>query len=414
MKTGSQKTEFSPAVPGAVPPLERKVFLLGGVIDGSGAAMRRRVALSVRGGFITAIGPAEGLSERERTELIDLSHCIALPALVDCSLRLSQSPSVDSSVRQAAAAGSAAEKTALLQGHIRDCHVHGVLGVAAGDDLSAIAAEPGRQLAGLVEFRNSGSLMRDGHEVVTAPADGDFVRVIFGKEVDALDCPLPGSDREGLARIFARKEGKKVVVANGRRAVGEALSAGCDAIEQGYEMGEDNLRRMADTGVLWIPSVLRAKNALDGSRSGGEVCCRFSTRYVAPGQPLPGVEAYWEKMLAGQLAQLRLARHFGVETAVGTGAGNPGILHGEAMAEEIKLFLKAGYLAEEAICAATENGASFFGMNKLGRLVPGKAATFLVVRGTLPQLPRKLSYLEGIYLDGTPSGVYRKNPVKSG
>jgi len=28
------------------------------------------------------------------------------------------------------------------------------------------------------------------------------------------------------------------------------------------------------------------------------------------------------------------------------------------------------------------------------------------------QLPRKLSYLEGIYIDGMPSPAYRKNPVK--
>jgi hypothetical protein len=41
-----------------------------------------------------------------------------------------------------------------------------------------------------------------------------------------------------------------VVVANGRQQVEEALEAGCDAIEQGYGMGKDNLRKMADKDVL--------------------------------------------------------------------------------------------------------------------------------------------------------------------
>ena len=176
-------------------------------------------------------------------------------------------------------------------------------------------------------------------------------------------------------------------------------------------MGEDNLRKMADKDVLWIPSVLRAKNALDGAGSSGDVCCRFSTRHVAPGKPVPGAEVFWKKMLAEQLTQLRLARKLGVTTAVGTGAGSVGILHGESMVEEMKLFIKAGYSLEETIQAASENGANFFGMEKLGPLAVGRRATFLITRGSVQQLPRKLSYLEGIYVNGSPSIIYRKNPV---
>jgi imidazolonepropionase-like amidohydrolase len=204
-----------------------------------------------------------------------------------------------------------------------------------------------------------------------------------------------------------------VVVANGRQPVAAALAAGCDAIEQGYLMGEDNLRKMAAQQVLWIPSVLRARNGLDGASGGGEVACRFSTRYLAPGQPNPEAEAFWQKMLAGQLAQLRLARKLGVTVALGTGAGSVGILHGESLVEEMKLFIKAGYSLAETIRCASENGAGFFGLEKLGRLAVGRPATFLVARGSVQQLPRKLSYLEGIYVAGEPSPAYRKNPRKT-
>ncbi len=148
--------------------------------------------------------------------------------------------------------------------------------------------------------------------------------------------------------------------------------------------------------------------------AGGDVSCRFSQRYVAPGKPDPGAEAFWKKMLAEQLTQLRLARELGVKTAVGTGAGSVGILHGESMAEEMKLFIKAGYSLAETIRCASENGAGFFGMEKLGALTVGRKATFLITRGTVQQLPRKLSYLEGIYVDGEPSATYHKNPVKKG
>jgi imidazolonepropionase-like amidohydrolase len=203
-----------------------------------------------------------------------------------------------------------------------------------------------------------------------------------------------------------------VVVANGARQVAEALEAGCEAIEQGYGMGEDNLRKMAAKDVLWIPSVLRAKNALDGAGAGGDVCCRFSQRYVAPGKPIPGAEEFWKKMLAEQVSQLRFAKKSGVTTALGTGAGSIGILHGESMVEEMKLFIKAGYSLAETVRCASENGARFFGMEKLGMLTVGRKATFLIARGTAQQLPRKLSYLEGIYVDGVPSIAYHKNPIK--
>jgi imidazolonepropionase-like amidohydrolase len=108
-------------------------------------------------------------------------------------------------------------------------------------------------------------------------------------------------------------------------------------------------------------------------------------------------------MLAEQLAQLRLARELGVTVAVGTGAGSVGILHGESLVEEMKLFIKAGYSLAETIRCASENGARFFGLEKLGALTVGRQATFLFTRGTAQQLPRKLSYLEGIYVDGRPS-----------
>ena len=119
-------------------------------------------------------------------------------------------------------------------------------------------------------------------------------------------------------------------------------------------------------------------------------------------------------MLAEQLKQLSFARKLGVKTAVGTGAGSIGILHGESMVEEMKLFIKAGYSLEEALRCGSENGAGFFGMERLGALTIGRKATFLITRGSVKQLPRKLSYLEGIYVDGEPSALYIKNPVKKG
>ncbi len=392
--------------------VETRFIVAGRFIDGSGGTVRRNVYLAVKGGVITAIGSAADLPRDDGVAIDDLTHCSILPALVDCSVCLSRSPSVNGRDRLTTEETGTVEKNVILERHIHYCYAHGVLGVAdSGERSSLMEHSPGAgEREDIIAIRTSGPLCRNGRDLTSGTlVNGDFLKIGYSGNIEDEAAPTPLLDHGELCRILqCRGEKKAVVVANGRQQVREALEAGCDAIEQGYLMGEDNLKKMADQDVLWIPGMLRAKNALDGSGDGGDVCCRFSLRYVAPGKSVPGDEAFWKKMLADQLTQLRLARRMGVRTAVGTGAGSVGILHGESMAEEIKLFIRAGYSPEEAVRCASENGARFFDIENLGALRVGRKATFLLVRGTVKQLPRKLSYLEGIYVDGVPSTRYRK------
>jgi len=390
-----------------------RFIVAGSFIDGSGGDVRRNVFLAVQDTIITAIGSAADLRRYDGAAMDDFSHCTIVPALVDCSVTLSRSPSVDLAMRL-----STEEKmAAMVEQHILYCHAHGVQGVADSDDTAGLVAHHREGMAegSIIEIRTAGRLCRSRQDCgADGTSGGDYLKIAYSGNIEDEETPSTRLSHEDLCRILQHRGGKKaVVVANGPQQVENALAAGCDAIEQGYGMGEGNLRKMAEKNVLWIPCVLRARNALDGAVSGGDVCCRFSHRYVAPGKQTPGAEAFWKKMLAEQLAQLRSARKLGVTTAVGSGAGSVGILHGEAVVEEMKLFIKAGYSLEETIRCASENGAEFFGMEKLGALAVGRKATFLIARGTAKQLPRKLSYLEGIYVDGAPSIRYRKNPVRT-
>ncbi|MBU0485671.1 MAG: amidohydrolase family protein [Proteobacteria bacterium] len=396
---------------------ETRLILAGSLIDGSGDELRRNVFLTVQDTLITAIGSAAELSRHVGAVIDDFSHCTIVPALIDCSVSLAQSPSVDRQVRSAAADADPIKKAVMVTRHIHYCHAYGVLGVAVDDDLPALPdrAQERISLGNIIEIRSSGGLYRSSPDWTNDnPVSGDFLKIGYSGNIED---EVPKSSRlnhEELGRILQNRGARKaVVLANGPRQVAEALAAGCDAIEQGFGMGEDNLRKMAEQNVLWIPSVLRAKNSLDGAGSGGDVACRFSQRYVAPGKPNPVTAAFWQKTLTEQLGQLRLARKLGVTTAVGTGAGSAGILHGESMVEEMKLFIRAGYSLAETIRCASENGARFFGLEKLGTLAVGRSATFLIARGTAQQLPRKLSYLEGIYVGGIPSSIYHKNPTRT-
>jgi imidazolonepropionase-like amidohydrolase len=382
--------------------MDRSRFIkAGGLIDGSGAGLRRDVTVEIEDGVIVAIN--EGRQLPRGVGVDELPHCLLLPPLVDASLLLTRSPSVTMTDKP----DSPEDRATLVARHLGYCHAHGVLGLAVGDQPSEVAPawRDWGYDKGLLELRVAGPACRE--------SGGDFLRLRLSADIDAgqTDPFTPSPDL--AVSLATRGEKKVVMVANGAEAVAEALAAGCDAIEQGYAMGEDNLRTLAERGVLWIPSLVRAKNGVDGAGGGGDIACRFSQRYVAPGKPVPGAEALWKKMLAGQLAQLRLARSLGVVTALGSGAGNIGLSHGESLIEEMKLFVKGGYPLAEIFHATSEVAARFFAMNRLGRLAVGRPATFLIVRGSLQQLPRKLYFLEGIIVDGSPCPHYRKNPPKA-
>ncbi|MDH4319209.1 MAG: amidohydrolase, partial [Desulfobulbaceae bacterium] len=295
-----------------------RFIVVGGFVDGTGADLRRNVFLAVKNGVIVEIGRAADLPARDTEKIDDLSHCTILPVLVDCSLSLTRSPSVGNAAGLLATDTDSAKMAVLMEQHVRYCFDHGVLGVAEDGELTGVRQRYGDEpaQAELIDIRTPGRLHRS--ETGWALDDltaGDYLKIRYSANIETEEARFLRLAHEDLRRILRNKgEKKAVVVANGPEHVAEAIDAGCDAIEQGYLMGEENLGKMAERNVLWIPSVLRAKNTLDGVSSGGTVCCRFSQRYVAPGKPLPGVEEFWKKMLDLQLKQLAFAKKIGVET----------------------------------------------------------------------------------------------------
>ncbi|CAG36829.1 hypothetical protein DP2100 [Desulfotalea psychrophila LSv54] len=392
----------------------KRFVIVGKFVDGTGAALRRNIFLGVKDGVITDIGPVSDLPGNDSSVVDDFSHCIIVPAFVDCSVSLSRSPSVDRRVQISSENASFAEKITMLEKHVGYCYDHGVLGVADSDNISDLVNRSQEEMTevNMVDIKISSQFSPSRENYIADNPGEDFIKINRFGNIDGEETAHPQLDNEELCRIMHQTKEKVVVVANGVQQVGDALAAGCDAIEQGYCMGEENLKKMAAEGVVWIPSVLRAKNGLNSASAGGNVCCRFAQSCLTPGKPVLEADKFWKKMLAEQLNQLRLARQLGVTTLIGTGAGSAGILHGESMVEEMKLFMKADYSLEETVRSATENGAQFFGMENLGALTVGRKATFLITKGTVKQLPRKLSYLEGIWVDGAPSTSYRKNPIK--
>jgi imidazolonepropionase-like amidohydrolase len=104
-----------------------------------------------------------------------------------------------------------------------------------------------------------------------------------------------------------------------------------------------------------------------------------------------------QKNLEHQIEQIHTAREIGVRIALGTDAGSAGVVHGQAVIEETRILLDAGYPIGEAVRCATHNGALLMSLPQVGQLKENMPATFIAVKGDPSQLPESLNRMKMIF-----------------
>jgi len=178
---------------------------------------------------------------------------------------------------------------------------------------------------------------------------------------------------------FARWMNLPVMVhANGKLPVQIAVESGCSSIEHGFFMGRNNLEKLAERQIVWIPTAITMK---------------AYSEWLLPASNEAETAI---RNLEHQIGQMMLARKLGVPIALGTDSGSLGVFHGYSAKEELKLFQEAGFSVSEAIQCATLNGARLLGIPNLGSLQPGKRACFTVIDGPPEQLFANLNSLKGL------------------
>lgn len=403
--------------------LHHKHYIRAGfLIDGHGGPIRKNQLIVIEAGYISAILDETAAEMVPTEQVTDLSHCVFLPGLIDSHVHLCMSGSIEQTLREKQLNASFEELIPVIAEHLRHHFSHGILALRDGGDrgadvlryleelheLSSLPVQvfsPGRayHLSGrygslIGESLEQGESLLEAYRRFAQPTK--LVKVVnsglnsltsFGLRTE----PQFSAQQLSELVVEVKQGGARVMVhANGEAPVRAAIDAGCDSIEHGFFMGRENLELMAEKGVFWVPTVYTMK-----------ACALHADSYSATID-----RKVVEQNLAHQLEQLALARELGVKVALGSDSGSIGVLHGEALVEEMKLFMQAGFTISETIRCATDHGARLLGLEDLGAIEAGKPAHFLVTRGTPAQLPRKLTYLETIYLNGQPSQAYRRDP----
>jgi len=389
----------------------------GWLIDGTGQPVVRNALIGVRDGIIVSVGPAGSQS----IDAVDLSNSTLLPALMDAHVHLAFSGSFDDRVRTAQLEYSLEAAEAAVCRHLRDQWRYGVAAVRdGGDRLGATlhykqTHDPSEDVlakeaavtvkAGGWAWHTPGRYGRMLGRAVppgTSPAEAVFAQIdaidhlkIIQSGVNSIDrfghATEPQFDENTLRAMVnvAHRAGRPVMVhANGELPVGLAIAAGCDSIEHGYFMGEENLRRMADQGVCWVPTVVPMSRLNEASN------LRSDQIDIA------------RRTVDHQLDQIRKAVQFGVTIALGTDAGSQGVDHGAAVRQELALLMAAGMRLAEAVQCATGNAARLMRLADRGELRPGGRADFLVVDTSPDRLPEGLAHIASIWTGG------RRMPVQ--
>lgn len=378
------------------------VIHAGHLIAVPGERVREGASIIIRDGRIDTI--EDGYVTRDGAEVIDLTAHWVLPGLIDAHVHLLSERGASS--RLDTFTLSSADRAFVGARHARRTLEAGFTTVQdVGGDLEAIlalrnairngdAAGPRMRVAGpsITPTGGHGDVNGYNQQVIrnfsspgacNGPADcARAVRSLVQAGVDTIKITATGgvlsNTAAGLEVQFMDDEltaivqaaemmGRRVTAhAHGVTGVNAFLAAGGHSIEHGTFLDEESIRLFRRSGAFLVPTVMAGE---------------FVTLEAEANAPwmTPFQRAKALQVGPQMVDMLRRAHRGGVQIAFGTDSGVS--RHGDN-AREFELMVEAGMAPEQAIIAATINGARHLQMeNEIGRIAPGFHADIIAVSG---------------------------------
>jgi imidazolonepropionase-like amidohydrolase len=165
----------------------------------------------------------------------------------------------------------------------------------------------------------------------------------------------------------AKSFGKQTFAhASGDAGVERAIDGGVDSIEHGFFVRTDQLLKMRDRQIAWVPTFAPVQKQIDHADLMGwdaEVVVKL------------------ERILDQHAAALVKAHELGVQIIAGSDAGSYGVKHGLGFLEELELMERAGLSPLVVINSATGSGSKRLAFKEeFGQIKTGFLSRFILTR----------------------------------
>jgi imidazolonepropionase-like amidohydrolase len=396
---------------------------VGTLLDGRSTAPLRDAHIVYNSAAILFVGsggktpPRELLPPGQTEPDVDAPNCTLLPGLVEAHAHLFlEGGELDLAKRASYIKQPPAELLAAAHSRLARIVRLGIAGVRdAGDRdgvglaLSKLYSSPGRPLMPYVESPGAaiyhqgryGSFMGDPLENYPTPRDCVQARVDAGADRIKLIPTGIINFKKGLVTSepqMTTDEIKQLVAAakslgrqtfahsSGDAGIDRVIEGGVDSIEHGFFMRGDQVARICEKRIAWVPTFAPVQEQVDHADLMG-----WDSEIVAN----------LRRILEGHAATLVTAHEMGAVIVAGSDAGSVGVAHGLGLLYEMELMERAGMPAIAVVNAATGAGADRFAYKeKFGRIEPGYLSRFILTEHAPAETVSNLRRPKWVVFDG--------------
>lgn len=152
--------------------------------------------------------------------------------------------------------------------------------------------------------------------------------------------------------------------ASGDTGIERAIEGGVDSVEHGFFLRDDQLSRMRDRQIAWVPTFAPVQEQVDHADVMGWD---------------DAIVSNLKRILDQHASSLVKAEKMGVQVIAGSDAGSCGVAHGLGLLYELELMERAGMPVLSVINAATGNSSARLGYKeKFGQIKPGYKSRFII------------------------------------
>jgi imidazolonepropionase-like amidohydrolase len=201
----------------------------------------------------------------------------------------------------------------------------------------------------------------------------------------------PQMTREEVVELVsaARSFGKQTFAhASGADGIEVAIEGGVDSVEHGFFIREDQLAKMRDRQIAWVPTFAPVQEQVDHAAEMGWD---------------DTIKSNLQRILDQHAFSLLKAHSMGVQIIAGSDAGSCGVAHGLGLMHEMELMEKAGLPVIAVVNSATGNPSLRLGFHeKIGQLKAGYRSRFILAENSPLEGLTNLQKLTVLIFDGTP------------